>query len=109
MAASSEFLLTNTETVPAGSSEALVSSSNPRQRSSGPRLPRHGNGQAEVLSDGSVFLFASPAMRSIREQIEKIAAYDVPVLILGESGTGKEVVARLIHTRSERAKGPSAG
>jgi transcriptional regulator with PAS, ATPase and Fis domain len=45
-------------------------------------------------------------MRSIRERIEKIAAYDVPILILGESGTGKEVVARLIHTRSERARRP---
>jgi len=45
--------------------------------------------QAEVLTDGSSFLAVSRAMRSIREQIEKIADYDVPVLILGESGTGK--------------------
>src|SRR5882672_8388821 len=57
-------------------------------------------GQAEVLNDGSSFLACSHAMRSIRQQIEKIADYDVPVLILGESGTGKEVVARLLHGRS---------
>jgi len=28
------------------------------------------------------------------------------VMILGESGTGKELVARALHTRSDRAKGP---
>ena len=28
------------------------------------------------------------------------------VLILGESGTGKELVARAVHSKSERAKGP---
>jgi len=64
------------------------------------------NGQAEVLNNGSSFLASSRAMRSIRQQIEKIADYDVPVLILGESGTGKEVVARQLHTRSTRARQP---
>jgi len=64
------------------------------------------NGQAEVLNNGSSFLASSRAMRSIRQQIEKIADYDVPVLILGESGTGKEVVARQLHTRSTRASQP---
>jgi two-component system response regulator AtoC len=63
-------------------------------------------GQPEVLNDGSSFLACSHAMRSIRQQIEKIADYDVPVLILGESGTGKEVVARLLHGRSARARQP---
>ena len=65
-------------------------------------------GHAEVLNDGSSFLASSPAMRSIRQQIEKIAEYDVPVLILGESGTGKEVIARLLHARSSRARQPSS-
>jgi two-component system response regulator AtoC len=63
-------------------------------------------GQAEVLNGGSSFLASSRAMRSIRQQIEKIAEYDVPVLILGESGTGKEVVARLLHARSTRTRQP---
>jgi transcriptional regulator with PAS, ATPase and Fis domain len=58
----------------------------------------------EVLSDGSFFVSSNHVMRSLRQQIEKIARYDIPVLILGESGTGKEVLARLIHTRSSRAK-----
>jgi DNA-binding NtrC family response regulator len=45
-------------------------------------------------------------MLSIRHQIEKIAGYDIPVLILGESGTGKEVVARFLHSRSANARHP---
>ena len=75
-------------------------------RSSSSSVEQDLYGQAEVLNDGSSFLAASRAMRSIRQQIEKIADYDVPVLILGESGSGKEVVARLLHGRSARARQP---
>jgi len=62
--------------------------------------------RAEVLNDGAIFVSSSPAMLAIRQQIEKVAEYDIPVLILGESGSGKEVVARLLHTRSSRARRP---
>jgi len=34
---------------------------------------------------------------------DRIAPYDIPVLITGESGTGKELLARAIHYRSGRA------
>jgi transcriptional regulator with GAF, ATPase, and Fis domain len=44
----------------------------------------------------------SPAMRALFEQIERVAPFDVPVLILGESGTGKELVARAIQDLSAR-------
>lgn len=60
-------------------------------------------GHAEILKDGLLFVSSSPAMLRIREKIEKIANFNLPVLILGESGSGKEIIARLIHSRSPRA------
>jgi DNA-binding NtrC family response regulator len=49
---------------------------------------------------------ASPPMRELFSQIEKIAASDATVLVEGETGTGKEGVAEAIHEASARAKGP---
>jgi len=48
----------------------------------------------------------SPAFTRVLELAARIAPFDSSVLITGESGVGKEVVARLIHERSTRAKGP---
>lgn len=48
----------------------------------------------------------SEVMRSVYQIIDAVAPSSASVLILGESGTGKELVARAIHTKSERAKGP---
>jgi DNA-binding NtrC family response regulator len=48
----------------------------------------------------------SPAMRSLRVEIARAAAFDEPVLLLGETGTGKELVARCIHERSLRGALP---
>jgi len=45
-------------------------------------------------------------MRHVFEQIRLVAATDATVLIVGETGTGKELVARALHNRSQRAKGP---
>jgi two-component system, NtrC family, response regulator HydG len=49
---------------------------------------------------------SSEAMREVYRVIDAVAPSTASVLILGESGTGKELVARALHTRSERAKGP---
>lgn len=48
----------------------------------------------------------SPAMRSVRERVQKIARSMAPVLVRGESGTGKELVAQAVHACSHRASGP---
>ncbi len=48
----------------------------------------------------------SEPMETLREQIKRIAPFDVPVMITGESGTGKELIARLIHSLSPRHLGP---
>jgi len=44
----------------------------------------------------------SPAMRKVLEMVRSVASADATVLIRGESGTGKELIARAIHTASER-------
>jgi DNA-binding NtrC family response regulator len=48
----------------------------------------------------------SEEMRAVYQIIEAVAPSTASVLIFGESGTGKELVARAIHSKSERAKGP---
>ncbi len=48
----------------------------------------------------------SEEMRAVYQIIEAVAPSTASVLIFGESGTGKELVARAIHAKSERAKGP---
>ena len=48
----------------------------------------------------------SPQMQAIYQMIETVAATTSTVLITGESGTGKELVARAIHSISDRAAAP---
>jgi DNA-binding NtrC family response regulator len=48
----------------------------------------------------------SEQMRNVYQVIEAVAPSTASVLILGESGTGKELVARAMHSKSDRAKGP---
>jgi DNA-binding NtrC family response regulator len=56
--------------------------------------------------DLPTFITEAPAMKAVRETIERVAASDAAVLITGEHGTGKEVVASLLHRLSSRAAKP---
>lgn len=51
-------------------------------------------------------VWASPIMRQLMGQVERVAASQSRVCILGETGTGKELVARTLHMKSPRRDGP---
>jgi len=51
-------------------------------------------------------LGSSPAMQEVFRKVQRVAGTDITVLVTGETGTGKELIAREIHNRSPRAKGP---
>ncbi len=53
---------------------------------------------SKTLLDGH-----SKAVQQVSDLIERVANTSANVLILGESGTGKEVVARSVHTISNRS------
>ena len=48
----------------------------------------------------------SPPMQELYELLGRIADSEASVLITGETGTGKELVARALHDKSRRRKGP---
>jgi DNA-binding NtrC family response regulator len=56
--------------------------------------------------DHLLLLGGSPAIHSLRTQIDALSRTDAPVLLVGEPGTGKRLVARLIHERSRRRSKP---
>jgi two-component system, NtrC family, response regulator AtoC len=47
-----------------------------------------------------------PHMMRVYDMINSVADTRATVLVTGESGTGKSMIARAIHRRSSRAKGP---
>jgi DNA-binding NtrC family response regulator len=56
--------------------------------------------QAEAL------IGRSPAMQEVYKAIGRLAASDVPVLLVGQPGTGKQLAARAIHQHGPRAAQP---
>lgn len=54
----------------------------------------------------NILIGEHPTIRKLRALIERVAQWDVTVLITGESGTGKEIVAQSIHEASPRHERP---
>jgi DNA-binding NtrC family response regulator len=59
-----------------------------------------------VKEEFSSIIGSSGPIRRIFKIISEVAPTNATVLITGESGTGKELVARAIHSRSNRREGP---
>jgi two-component system response regulator HydG len=60
----------------------------------------------ESMSRYGDMLGQSEGMVRIYDIIEKVAPSNVSIIIAGESGTGKELVARALHQKSTRSRGP---
>src|SRR5271165_1839977 len=61
---------------------------------------------AQQLPPEPVIFGQTPAMRDVRQKLERVAGANLSVLISGESGTGKDIIARLLHLYSPWAAGP---
>lgn len=59
-----------------------------------------------ATSEPRDFVGHGPGITSVRNLALQVAPKDVTLLISGESGTGKEVLARFIHTNSQRSHRP---
>ena len=83
--------------------QVAVALQNTRERES---LLRSHHQLTQQVTKGSTIIGDSPAMQAMRSTIRRLAATDLPVLILGESGTGKEVVAQALHYQGPRSDRP---
>ncbi len=83
--------------------QAAISIQNSRERE---QLVRSNDQLKAQLAGGAAIIGESPAIVAMQGTIERLAATDLPVLILGESGTGKEVAAQALHFRGPRADRP---
>lgn len=69
------------------------------QRKLAPTHSASGDKLQDIIGD-------SGGLAGLLAQVRLVAPLDVSLLIYGESGSGKEVIARHIHTLSNRANGP---
>ena len=62
--------------------------------------------RAETRTRAGALVGSSEPMRQLAARVARVAATDVPLLVLGETGSGKELVARAVHDAGPRAAGP---
>tara|TARA_Y100001956_G_scaffold79903_2_gene94114 strand:+ start:5502 stop:6854 length:1353 start_codon:yes stop_codon:yes gene_type:complete len=58
------------------------------------------------ISLDEVLLGRSEAMIKLKQRLMTLANADVNIVINGETGSGKEMIARMLHTQSERKNAP---
>jgi DNA-binding NtrC family response regulator len=58
--------------------------------------------EASAVEPGLLLTDGSEPMASLLRELDRVAASDLPVLILGPTGSGKELAARELHQRSGR-------
>jgi two-component system NtrC family response regulator len=85
---------------PAAEEPAVASLPAPEWLSPAAGEPREDPGDRDGL------VGESPLLLAALDRLDRLAAGDLPVLILGESGTGKELAARRLHRRGARAGRP---
>jgi transcriptional regulator with PAS, ATPase and Fis domain len=61
---------------------------------------------ASVQASRQGLVGKAPAFNRALGELQRVAASELPVLLLGESGSGKELFARAVHEASPRARGP---
>lgn len=65
-----------------------------------------GNCKKKEIEEQSPLVGKSKLMVQVNKQIGRAVSFKASVLLTGETGTGKGVVARLIHTLSDRKNAP---
>ncbi len=61
---------------------------------------------APSIIDGKTSIYKSDLMKQVMKMVDRVAPSNASVLILGESGTGKELLARSIHSKSQKCNKP---
>ena len=94
---------TAVEAIKAGASNYLLKPIQPKDVET--RVTRILERRNALDSQGSLVAHSS-VMKNLLSQLDRAAATDSNVLLTGETGTGKEVLAKYVHEKSKRAKGP---
>ena len=64
------------------------------------------DGRSRNTNDSKIIRRVSRAYQELVEKAERVANYDLSVMIRGESGAGKEHIAHILHDKSNRRSKP---
>ena len=69
-------------------------------------IPQHFSKNSNSLTTQVQVIHRSDSITNLLRMMDRVAQSNANILILGESGTGKELIAKVIHEKSHRGKGP---